>query len=87
VAVTVKDTGYGIAKEDQSKLFNKFFRSSDQYTRDEPGSGLGLAINKKIIEAHGGKLTFESELGKGSSFTFALPLVSQISSNIEVVHR
>lgn len=87
VAVTINDTGHGIAKEDQPNLFTKFFRSSDQYTHDEPGSGLGLAINKKIIEAHSGELTFESELGKGSSFTFTLPLVSQIPSSIEVVHR
>jgi signal transduction histidine kinase len=83
VAVTVKDTGYGIVQEDQAKLFTKFFRSSDQYTRDEPGSGLGLAINKKIIEAHGGELTFESELGQGSSFTFTIPLVSQLPANIQ----
>ncbi len=87
VSVTVKDTGYGISTEDQTKLFSKFFRASDQNIRDEPGTGLGLSITKTMIETHGGELTFESELGKGSSFTFTLPLVCQIPPGIEVIER
>lgn len=88
VTVTVKDSGYGIAPEDQAKLFNeKFFRSNDQKVRDEPGTGLGLWITKNMIETHGGELIFESELGKGSAFTFTLPLVCRIPPGVEVVER
>lgn len=87
VTITIKDTGYGISVEDQAKLFTKFFRSSDQNIRDEPGTGLGLSITKSMIEAHGGELTFESELGKGTSFTFTMPLVSKIPPGVEVIER
>jgi signal transduction histidine kinase len=87
IAVSVKDTGYGISEEDQAKLFTNFFRSGDQNIRDQPGTGLGLAITKKMIESHGGELTFESELGKGSCFTFTVPLVSKIPTDVEVVER
>ncbi|NJN94697.1 MAG: GAF domain-containing protein [Anaerolineales bacterium] len=87
VTVTIKDTGHGISQEDQAKLFTKFFRSSDQNIRDEPGTGLGLSITKSMIEAHGGELTFESELGKGTSFTFTMPLVSKIPPGVEVIER
>jgi signal transduction histidine kinase len=87
IVVTVRDTGYGIAPEDQAKLFTKFFRASDQNIRDEPGTGLGLSITKTMIETHGGELTFESELGKGTSFTFTMPLVSKIPPGVEVIER
>jgi signal transduction histidine kinase len=87
VTITIKDTGYGISAEDQAKLFTKFFRSSDQNIRDEPGTGLGLSITKSMIEAHGGELTFESELGKGTTFTFTMPLISKIPPGVEVIER
>jgi GAF domain-containing protein len=87
VSVTIKDTGYGISVEDQTKLFTKFFRSSDQNIRDEPGTGLGLSITKSMIEAHGGELSFESELGAGTSFTFTVPLIGKIPPGIEVFER
>ena len=87
VTVTVKDTGYGISEEDQTKLFTNFFRASDQNIRNEPGTGLGLSITKNMVESHGGELTFESELGQGSSFTFIMPLVNKIPSGVEVIER
>lgn len=88
VTVTVKDSGYGIAAEDRAKLFHeKFFRSNDPKVRDEPGTGLGLWITKNMIETHGGELTFESEIGQGSAFTFTLPLVCKIPAGVEVVER
>ena len=87
ISVTVSDTGYGISKEDQVNLFTNFFRSSDQNIRNEPGTGLGLSITKNMIESHGGEMTFESELGKGSSFTFTLPLVSEVPPGVEVIER
>jgi len=87
VAVTVEDTGYGISEEDQVRLFTTFFRSADERIRDEPGTGLGLAITKKMIESHGGELSFESEVGRGSSFTFTMPLVCKIPPGVEVTER
>jgi signal transduction histidine kinase len=87
ISVTIKDTGYGMSEEDQEQLFTNFFRSADQNIRDEPGTGLGLSITKNIIESHGGELIFESELGKGSSFTFTLPLVCKVPPGVEVVER
>ncbi|MCB0194092.1 MAG: GAF domain-containing protein [Anaerolineae bacterium] len=87
IQVTVKDTGYGIAKEDMDKLFTNFFRSSDQNIRNEPGTGLGLSITKRMIENHGGELLVESEFGKGSAFTFTTPLISKIPPGVEVVEH
>jgi signal transduction histidine kinase len=87
ISVMIKDTGYGISEQDQGQLFTNFFRASDENIRNEPGTGLGLAITKKMIESHGGELTFQSELGKGSTFTFTLPFVSKIPPGVEVVER
>lgn len=69
---SVKDSGYGISQEDQEKLFTKFFRSGDPNVRLSSGTGLGLFITKGLIELHGGELTFESELGKGTTFSFSM---------------
>lgn len=87
ISVSINDTGYGISEEDQAKLFTTFFRSSDQNIRDAPGTGLGLMITKKMVESHGGELTFVSELGKGTSFTFTMPLVCKIPPGVEVIER
>ncbi|WP_054030160.1 HAMP domain-containing sensor histidine kinase [Desulfatitalea tepidiphila] len=71
----VVDTGPGILEEDQSKLFNKFYRSAK--VRDHlDGVGLGLSITKNIVEAHGGTIWVESQVGKGTTFGFTLPVVS-----------
>lgn len=69
---SVKDSGYGISEEDQAKLFTKFFRSNDPNVRLSSGTGLGLFITKGIIELHGGELTFDSQLGKGTTFAFSI---------------
>lgn len=74
--ITVKDTGYGISREELPKLFTKFFRSGDVRVRDVPGSGLGLAFSQEVIRLHGGKLLVQSELNKGSQFTLVLPIVA-----------
>lgn len=70
VVVSVKDTGIGISREDVPQLFDKFF----QVDHSVPGAGLGLSICKAIVEAHGGKIWAESQLGKGSTFSFTLPI-------------
>jgi signal transduction histidine kinase len=74
VRVSVADTGPGIAPEDQERIFEEF-QQTDLGTQRE-GTGLGLALSRRLVELHGGRIWVESELGKGSTFTFALPLES-----------
>lgn len=75
VRVSVSDTGYGIGPADLAKLFSQFFRSDDPHIREQPGWGLGLHVTKGLVEAQGGALTAQSELGRGSLFAFTLPTV------------
>ena len=74
--VRVADTGIGISEEDQAKIFGRFFRADHQVVRDTDGTGLGLSIVKSLVELHGGELWLDSTLGKGSEFSFSLPLIS-----------
>ncbi len=74
VHITVKDTGIGINAQDQTKIFQKFFRSEDPKTREVPGTGLGLNITKSLVEMQGGKIWFESEFRKGTTFHFTVPI-------------
>jgi len=71
--VSVSDTGVGIEKEDIPFIFDDFYRGKAQSHSGELGSGLGLAISRRIINAHNGSITVESERGKGSTFTVTLP--------------
>ena len=72
--ISVRDTGIGIASEDQAAVFEEFRQVGRDYTRKQEGTGLGLALTKKFVELHGGKIWLESEPGKGSTFTFTIPL-------------
>jgi signal transduction histidine kinase/HAMP domain-containing protein len=71
--VAVTDTGIGIAPEDQAAVFEEFRQVGRHYTNKQEGTGLGLTLTKRFVELHGGTLTLQSELGKGSTFTFTLP--------------
>lgn len=73
LVIEVQDTGIGISKEEQSRLFKPYSRlSADR--QSHPGLGLGLALAKQVVELHGGRIWVESEPGKGSTFSFSLPL-------------
>jgi len=71
----VTDRGIGVPRGEQAELFTRFHRAANAHGPDTPGAGLGLYITKGIIEAHGGKMGVESELGRGSAFWFVLPTV------------
>ena len=74
LAFKVIDTGIGVPADEQSKLFNKFFRAKNARKQRPDGTGVGLYLAKKVITAHKGKMIFASEEGKGSTFGFRIPL-------------
>jgi len=73
--IKIQDTGYGIPADDLPYIFDRFYRSQNQETKDIQGNGLGLAIVKSIIERHGGQVYVESKPGVGSCFSFSLPVI------------
>jgi signal transduction histidine kinase len=74
VVVSVADTGTGIAQADQARVFEAFAQAGDTLTDKPRGTGLGLPISREIVAEHGGRLWLESEVGRGSTFAFALPV-------------
>lgn len=77
IHLAVKDNGLGISEEDQKKIFQKFFRSEDPKSREAPGTGLGLNITRSLVEMQGGRIWFESEFRKGTTFHFTVPVSAQ----------
>jgi signal transduction histidine kinase len=77
VVFEVKDTGIGIAPQDQVVIFEKFIQLENPLTRKYGGSGLGLSFASEILRAHGCRIEVESELGKGAAFRFRLPLMPE----------
>jgi len=78
IKISVSDTGIGIKEEDMPRLFQKFEQLDTGISRKYEGTGLGLAITKQLVELHGGKITVESKYGKGTTFTFSLPITEKI---------
>ena len=70
----VVDSGFGIAPEDQARIFDEFQQVDNSSTRKKGGTGLGLSISRKIVELHGGRITVESKVGKGSTFKVIVPI-------------
>ena len=83
IEFSIKDTGVGIPKDQQARVFTKFFRAANVIRMETEGSGLGLFIAKNIIEAHGGRIWFESEEGKGATFFFTLPVKKEFEEFVE----
>ena len=80
VKISIADFGIGIQREEQHKIFDRFFRGGNELTRSVKGSGIGLTIVKKIIEAHGGTVSLDSTPGKGSTFQVTLPVDTKTES-------
>jgi len=79
VQVAVRDTGIGIAPADQARVFEEFTQAGGAASSQQEGTGLGLTLSRRLVELHGGKIWVESELGKGSTFSFTLPPVERRS--------
>lgn len=74
IQISVKDTGVGISEEGKSKIFEKFYRDPEAQKKEIIGTGIGLFTTKKIVEANGGKIWFESSKGEGTTFFFTIPI-------------
>jgi len=85
VVVAVRDRGIGISRTEQKKVFERFHRVSTGLVHDVKGSGLGLSIVHHVIQAHGGKVTVDSDLGEGSTFFIHLPLAQQEPEAVALV--
>ncbi|MDI7276469.1 MAG: ATP-binding protein, partial [Anaerolineae bacterium] len=85
--VSVSDTGPGISPQDQERIFEPFSQLDGSLRRRHGGTGLGLAISKRFVELHGGRMWFESEVGKGTTFSFSLPVGQSRSAHPAGISR
>lgn len=87
VRIAVNDTGIGIAPEHIPHLFDRFYRADKARARAAGGAGLGLAIAKSVVDAHNGKITVDSKVGRGTTFTIWLPLKANSAPEADPIHR
>ena len=85
VVFAVHDTGIGVPKSEQARLFTKFFRATNARRQRPDGTGIGLYLAKKVIDAHDGTMLFSSVEGKGSTFGFRLPIKKLSESPIDTL--
>ncbi|NQX67593.1 GHKL domain-containing protein [Paenibacillus alba] len=81
VVISIQDTGIGIKKEEQERIFERFYKADHARQRGTGGSGLGLAIVRKILERHQGSISVASEPGEGTLFTVILPIITYLQKN------
>src|SRR5690606_7156605 len=81
--VSISDTGIGIPKEQHTYIFEHYYRATNAVNSNVVGSGIGLLLTKKLVELHNGKLSFESEAGRGSVFSVSFPISLQCSEKLE----
>ena len=74
--ISVIDTGVGIAPEDHEAVFEEFRQVGSDYAKKHEGTGLGLTLSRRFVELHGGKIWVKSQLGRGATFTFTLPVTA-----------
>jgi len=86
VVLSVTDTGPGISSQDAGKIFEPFRQGEDRLWHDKSGSGLGLSISRQFVKLHGGRIWLESELGRGSTFSFSLPISPPITHVVRPGH-
>ena len=86
VKISVCDTGVGVPPEKIDKLFERFERGDDSYSKEQEGTGIGLNLTRHLVELNGGRIGVESEVGKGSKFWFLLPLISQ-EENSQIIEN
>ena len=86
IEVSIADTGVGIAEEDQRQLFRRFFRAKSSVLTKATGTGLGLHITRGLVELHGGRIWFESELGEGSTFFVTLPVAEPTGTGLGMAY-
>jgi signal transduction histidine kinase len=83
LVIAVEDHGPGIPREEQNKIFERFYRCGSELRRETPGVGIGLSIVQHVVEAHGGRIEVDSEVGRGSRFAMVLPLNRSPEETIE----
>jgi signal transduction histidine kinase len=86
VVLEVRDTGIGIADDQLGRIFERFYQVDSYSKRQYGGMGLGLALVKEVVEAHGGTVSVISELGEGSTFIVALPIIPS-AEDTQIIHR
>jgi len=81
--ISVRDSGIGIAPDQQERIFGAFEQVDNSYSKQQQGTGLGPALTKRLVELHGGQVRVQSALGQGSTFSFHLPLVKAEEESAE----
>ena len=81
IHIIITDTGTGISENDIPFVFERFYRSASDRSRESGGSGLGLAIVKSIVNAHGGQISVTSQFGQGTTFTIEMPIINTKLTN------